>query len=62
MSSGVELMNLYWTHAGVMPGRGEISRFVFEARVKAAARSGFKGKGIRNTELEQFQSRHRSGT
>ena len=48
----VELMNLYWTSAGVFPGVGEISRFDFKDRVEAAARAGFKGIGIWHTDLE----------
>jgi sugar phosphate isomerase/epimerase len=51
MKNNVELMNLYWTTAGVFPGRGEISRFDFKDRVQAAARAGFKGIGIWHTDL-----------
>jgi sugar phosphate isomerase/epimerase len=50
----VELMNLYWTTAGVFPGDGEISRFDFKDRVEAAARAGFKGIGIWHTDLEHI--------
>ena len=42
MKNNVELMNLYWTTAGVFPGVGEISRFDFKDRVEAAATAGFK--------------------
>ncbi len=59
MANNVELMTLYWTTAGVMPGVGEISRFDFKDRVEAAARAGFKGIGIWHTELEHIQH-HRS--
>src|SRR6266498_3836719 len=52
MTNNVELMNLYWTTAGVFPGVGEISRFDFKDRVEAAARAGFKGIGIWHTDLE----------
>jgi sugar phosphate isomerase/epimerase len=52
MKRSVELMNLYWTTAGVFPGVGEISRFDFKDRVEAAARVGFKGIGIWHTDLE----------
>lgn len=52
MNRNVELMNLYWTTAGVFPGVGEISRFDFKDRVEAAARAGFKGIGIWHTDLE----------
>ena len=52
MRNDVELMNLYWTTAGVFPGVGEISRFDFKDRVQAAAKAGFKGIGIWHTDLE----------
>jgi sugar phosphate isomerase/epimerase len=54
MNNDVELMNLYWTTAGVFPGDGEISRFDFKDRVEAAARAGFKGIGIWHTDLEHI--------
>jgi len=54
MKNNIELMSLYWTTAGVFPGRGEISRFDFKDRVKAAARAGFKGIGIWHTDLEHI--------
>ena len=54
MRNNVELMNLYWTTAGVFPGAGEISRFDFKDRVEAAARAGFKGLGIWHTDLEHI--------
>jgi len=47
-------MNLYWTTAGVFPGRGEISRFDFKDRVQAAAKAGFTGIGIWHTDLEHI--------
>lgn len=50
----VELMNLYWTTAGVFPGQGEISRFDFKDRVQASAKAGFKGIGIWHTDLEHI--------
>lgn len=52
MKNNVELMNLYWTTAGIFPGDGEISRFDFKDRVEAAAKAGFKGIGIWHTDLE----------
>jgi sugar phosphate isomerase/epimerase len=52
MKNDVELMNLFWTTAGVFPGRGEISPYDFKDRVEAAARAGFKGIGIWHTDLE----------
>jgi sugar phosphate isomerase/epimerase len=55
----VELMNLYWTTAGVFPGQGEISRFDFKDRVRASAKAGFKGIGIWHTDLEHILQ-HRS--
>jgi sugar phosphate isomerase/epimerase len=55
----VELICLYWTTAGIIPSCGEISRFDFKDRVRAASRAGFKGIGIWHTELEHIQA-HRS--
>jgi sugar phosphate isomerase/epimerase len=58
MKKNVELMNLYWTTAGIIPSHGEISRFDFKDRVEAAADVGFKGIGIWHTDLEHIlQSR-----
>jgi sugar phosphate isomerase/epimerase len=54
MKNNVELMNLYWTTAGIFPGVAEISRFEFKDRVEAAAKAGFKGIGIWHTELEHI--------
>ncbi len=54
MKNDVELMNLYWTTAGVFPGVSEISRFDFKDRVEAAARAGFKGIGLWHTDLEHI--------
>jgi sugar phosphate isomerase/epimerase len=54
MKKNLELMNLYWTTAGVFPGEGEISRFDFKDRVEAAAPAGFKGIGIWHTDLEHI--------
>jgi sugar phosphate isomerase/epimerase len=52
MKNNVELMNLFWTTAGIFPGAGEISPYDFKDRVEAAARAGFKGIGIWHTDLE----------
>jgi sugar phosphate isomerase/epimerase len=52
MKNKVELMNLFWSTAGLFPGEGEISRFDFKDRVEAAARAGFQGIGIWHTDLE----------
>jgi sugar phosphate isomerase/epimerase len=54
MKHSEELMCLYWTTAGVFPGRGEISRFDFLDRVQVAARSGFTGIGIWHVDLEHI--------
>jgi sugar phosphate isomerase/epimerase len=54
MKNNVELMNLFWTTAGLFPGTGEISRYDFKARVESAARAGFKGIGIWHTDLEHI--------
>ena len=58
MSQAVELMNLFWTTAGVYPGAIGISRFDYKERVEAAARAGFKGIGLWHNDLERtLQSR-----
>ena len=54
MKNNVELMNLFWTTAGIPPGGGEISRFDFKDRVEAAAKAGFAGIGIWHTDLEHI--------
>jgi len=54
LKNDVELMNLFWTTAGVFPGVAEISRFDFKDRVEAAARAGFTGIGIWHTDLEHI--------
>ena len=55
----VELMNLFWTTAGIFPGDGEISPYDFKDRVEAASKAGFKGIGIWHTDLEHC-TLHRS--
>ncbi len=52
MKNNVELMNLFWTTTGIFPGTGEISPYDFKDRVEAAARAGFEGIGIWQTDLE----------
>ncbi len=54
MESNVELMTLYWTTAGILPGVGEISPFDFKDRVEAVARAGFNGIGLWHTDLEHI--------
>jgi sugar phosphate isomerase/epimerase len=54
MNNNIELMNLYWTTAGIYPGHGEISRFDFRKRVEVSAKAGFKGIGIWHTDLEHI--------
>jgi sugar phosphate isomerase/epimerase len=54
MRKNIDMMCLYWTTAGVIPGQAEISRFDFKDRVEAAARAGFKGIGLWHTDLEQI--------
>jgi sugar phosphate isomerase/epimerase len=54
MKNNVELMNLFWTTAGIYPGRGEISPFDFKDRVESAARAGFKGIGLWITDLDHI--------
>jgi sugar phosphate isomerase/epimerase len=55
MKRPVELMNLFWTHAGIFPGDVEISRFDFRARVEASAKAGFKGIGLCLTDLDHVR-------
>lgn len=52
MPNPVDLMNLFWTTAGIFPGTGEVSRFDFKDRVEAAARAGFTGIGLWHTDLD----------
>jgi sugar phosphate isomerase/epimerase len=54
MAANVELMNLYWSNAGIFPVTAEISRYDFRARVESAATAGFKGVGIWHTDLEHI--------
>jgi sugar phosphate isomerase/epimerase len=54
MKHDIDLMNLFWTTAGIFPGAGVTSRFDFKDRVEAAARAGFQGIGIWHTDLEQI--------
>lgn len=50
----IELMNLFWSSAGIFPGDAGISPFDFRARVESAAKAGFKGIGIWHTDLEHI--------
>ena len=59
MKNNVELMNLFWTTAGIFPGAGEMSPHDFKDRVEAAARAGFKGIGLWHTDLDHCML-HRS--
>ncbi len=54
MRNNVELMNLFWTTAGIFPSDGEISPYDFKDRVEAAANAGFTGIGIWHTDLEHI--------
>lgn len=54
-----EIMCLYWTTAGVVPGEAEISPYDFRSRVEAAAKAGFCGIGLWHTDLEHCMI-HRS--
>ncbi|MEO8612725.1 MAG: sugar phosphate isomerase/epimerase [Chloroflexota bacterium] len=58
MKNKPDLMNLYWSSAGVFPGEGEISPHDFRDRVEAASRAGFKGVGIWHTDLESTLTRY----
>jgi sugar phosphate isomerase/epimerase len=53
-AGNVELMTLFWTTSGVMPGAGDVSRFDIRDRVEAAAKAGFTGIGIWHTDLEHI--------
>ncbi|HWA17375.1 MAG TPA: sugar phosphate isomerase/epimerase [Devosia sp.] len=52
MAGSVELMNMFWTTAGIPAGSGGISPVDFAVRVKSAAAAGFKGVGLWHTDLE----------
>lgn len=54
MSNNVELMNLYWSTAGIYPVTAEISPYDFRDRVESAARAGFTGIGLWHTDLEHI--------
>ncbi|MBI9049203.1 MAG: sugar phosphate isomerase/epimerase [Anaerolineaceae bacterium] len=58
MNHPIELMNLFWTTAGIFPGQAEISRFDFIDRVAATANAGFKGIGIWHADLEHILQFH----
>jgi sugar phosphate isomerase/epimerase len=47
-----QLMNLFWSSAGIYPMESEVSPFDFEARVKSAASAGFGGFSFWHTDLE----------
>jgi sugar phosphate isomerase/epimerase len=49
-----ELMSLFWSSSGIYPVGTGISPFDFEARVKSAARAGFKGFSFWHTDLEHI--------
>ena len=52
MKKSIELMNLFWTAAGIFPLEAEISPHDFKDRVEAASKAGFRGIGIWHTDLE----------
>lgn len=52
-----ELINLFWTSAGALPGESDFSRFPFAERVRSAAKAGFKGIGIWHGDLERTLQR-----
>jgi sugar phosphate isomerase/epimerase len=58
MKPKIELMNLFWSSAGIFPGEGEISPYDFKDRVESAAKAGFKGVGIWHTDLEHIMLHH----
>lgn len=49
-----ELMNLFWTTAGMFPGPPGISRFDIRDRVRSAARAGFRGIGLWHADLDHI--------
>jgi sugar phosphate isomerase/epimerase len=52
VTAAAELMNLYWSAAGIFPGKGELSPFDFEDRVKSTAAAGFTGIGFWHADIE----------
>jgi sugar phosphate isomerase/epimerase len=48
------VVNLFWSSAGIYPVGTGISPFDFEARVKSAAKAGFKGFSFWHTDLEHI--------
>ena len=54
MPGAPQLMNLFWSSAGIYPVGTGISRFDFEDRVKSAARAGFGGFSFWHTDLEEI--------
>jgi sugar phosphate isomerase/epimerase len=58
MHHPIDLMNLFWTTAGIFPGTGDVSRFHFRDRVEAAARAGFTGIGLWHTDLDAILHQH----
>jgi sugar phosphate isomerase/epimerase len=50
----VELMNLYWSSAGLFPGDGAFSPFELSARAQSAAKAGFGGLSFWHTDLDHL--------
>jgi sugar phosphate isomerase/epimerase len=49
-----ELMNLYWSAAGIFPGDAEISPLALEDRAQSAARAGFGGLSFWHTDIDHM--------
>lgn len=52
MTRKEQLMNLFWSAAGVLPGEGEISPFDLVARARSAEKAGFGGLSFWHTDLD----------
>ena len=49
-----QLMNLFWSAAGIFPGKAGISPFALEDRARSAARAGFGGLSFWHADLEHL--------
>ena len=54
MNKSPDLINLYWTTAGIFPVVADISPYEFKERVESAARAGFTGIGLWHYDLEHI--------
>jgi sugar phosphate isomerase/epimerase len=54
MTQREQLMNLFWSAAGVLPGEGEISPFDLVDRARSAAKAGFAGLSFWHADLDHI--------